>query len=198
MNPHDLLDTIGSIDPKYIAAADKPATKKNLVHIERYWLAAASVLILLSSGVLIRNNLMRQSSGDTAETMAVTATLTSAPVDEMEADAPEEAYDDTSGEDSAIFSVTGTEDKESDIADYPALIMVNGMLYQDTYEIYEGAIDTESALTVSSYTDEKPDVDGAQNFDRTCTITYVILDEDRLAVQMNPEDDSWTLFKKLE
>ena len=56
MNEHDLLDAIGDIDPKYISDADKTVTKKRTIaQFQRYYLAAAGLLLLIVSGVVIRN-----------------------------------------------------------------------------------------------------------------------------------------------
>ena len=48
MNEHDLLDAIGDIDPKYISDADKTVTKKRTIaQFQRYYLAAAGLLLLI-------------------------------------------------------------------------------------------------------------------------------------------------------
>lgn len=56
MNKHDMLDAIGDIDPKYVKDAGNNIGKnKKVIHFNRYLAAAAGLLLVIVSGVVIRN-----------------------------------------------------------------------------------------------------------------------------------------------
>ena len=77
MNEHDLLDAIGDIDPKYISDADKTVTKKRTIaQFQRYYLAAAGLLLLIVSGVVIRNGFITGDYESIDETSGTAASQT--------------------------------------------------------------------------------------------------------------------------
>ena len=89
-----------------------------------------------------------------------------------------------SGEEAAVSS-----------GDYPAMLMVSGIVYQDTYISYEGEITESQIQKVNGYTESGvPEQDGEQNFDRISAATYIIIDDERIAVNMGPEE-GWVIFK---
>ena len=58
MNKHDLLDAVGDIDSKYVKDADKdPVKRSKIVAFQKYYMAAAGLLLLIVAGVIIRNGM---------------------------------------------------------------------------------------------------------------------------------------------
>ena len=100
MNEHDLLDAIGGIDPKYIKDADKAVSPKSkIVRFQRYYLAAASIFLLVVAGILFKNLYQAPYYESTDETSEIT-TLSALPEGEEEA-ASEEATQEVTAEPSA-------------------------------------------------------------------------------------------------
>ena len=75
--------------------------------------------------------------------------------------------------------------------DYAPMIMADGVVYVDLYEKYDGNIDYEHVEKVLSYVDSEPTKNGEQNFDRTSSTEYFILDGSRIVVNI---DDEWRVF----
>lgn len=203
MNEHDLLDAIGDIDPKYISDADKTVTKKRTIaQFQRYYLAAAGLLLLIVSGVVIRNRFITGDYESIDETSGTAASQTQQVeiegevADETEtvmvaSEAPEtEQAEETDGLEATEESLT------TGSTDYPAMIMHKGALYKDSLEVYTGNIPDEGQIHVLAYVDGEPKVSGEQNFDRTISATYFVLDEDTIVVCIDPNDGIWRLFKK--
>ena len=177
MNEHDLLNAIGDIDPRYIIDADKTVAKKSkIAQFQRYYLAAAGLLLLIVAGVVIRNGYIT-GNYESVEESEETAMLESIP-EEIEGEVPDEEALTTSS------------------SDYPAMIMHKGALYKDSLEVYTGNIPDEGQIHVLSYVDGEPMVSGEQNFDRTISATYFVLDEETIVVCIEPDDGIWRLFKK--
>lgn len=207
MNEHDLLDAIGDIDPRYIIDADKTVAKKSkIAQFQRYYLAAAGLLLLIVSGVVIRNSYITndyESIDETVETAAPQsqqvetegavadeeeAVMVESELPEIETDPAEETDGIEAIEESLSTSTSGY--------DYPAMLMHGGTLYKDTMEVYTGDIPDDGQLHVLAYVDGEPQVNGEQNFDRTISATYFVLDEETIVVCIEPDDGIWRLFKK--
>lgn len=88
----------------------------------------------------------------------------------------------------------GTEEASSGAGDYPAMLMVDGVLYQSTDEPVPVEMDKSVIETVSSYTDTEPTEDGQTNFDRSCTTEYGMT-ADGLMVLI---DHEWIRFVPVE
>ena len=70
-------------------------------------------------------------------------------------------------------------------ADYPCAIKVNGTVFWQTNESFNGDLSKYTINKVTAYSENgTPQNDGESNFDRECTTEYVILDKDTIAVQM--------------
>ena len=201
MNEHDLLDAIGGIDPKYINNADKTAAKRSkIARFQRYYLAAAGLFLLIVAGVVIRNGYIRndyesvEKSEETAMLEGMTEEVEGEVADEtvmVTSEAPEtEPFEETDGLAATEESLT------TGSTDYPAMIMHKGALYKDSLEVYTGNIPDEGQIHVLAYVDGEPKVSGEQNFDRTISTTYFVLDEDTIVVCIEPDDGIWRLFKK--
>lgn len=201
MNEHDLLDAIGGIDPKYINNADKTAAKRSkIARFQRYYLAAAGLFLLIVAGVVIRNSYIRndyesvEESEETAMLEGMTEEVEGEVADEtvmVTSEAPEtEPFEETDG-----LAVT-EESLTTGSTDYPAMIMHKGALYKDSLEVYTGNIPDEGQIHVLAYVDGEPKVSGEQNFDKTISATYFVLDEDTIVVCIEPDDGIWRLFKK--
>ena len=203
MNEHDLLDAIGGIDPKYINNADKTAAKlSKIARFQRYYLAAAGLFLLIVAGVVIRNGYIRndyesvEESEETAMLEGMTEEVEGEVPDEegavmVASETPEtEQAEETDGLEATEESLTTSS------SDYPAMIMHKGALYKDSLEVYTGNIPDEGQIHVLSYVDGEPRVSGEQNFDRTISATYFVLDEDTIVVCIEPDDGIWRLFKK--
>ncbi len=203
MNEHDLLDAIGDIDPKYITDADKTVAKKSkIAQFQRYYLAAAGLLLLIVSGVVIRNSHITNDHESIDETVE-TATPQSQQVETEGVVADEEgAVMVASGvpeteQTEETDGLTATEESlTTDSTDYPAMVMHKGSLYKDSLEVYTGDIPDEGQIHVLAYVDGTPQVSGEQNFDRTISATYFVLDEETIVVCIEPDDGIWRLFKK--
>ncbi len=88
----------------------------------------------------------------------------------------------------------GAEETSSSAGDYPAMLMVDGVLYQSTSEPVPVEMDESVIKTVSSYTDTEPTEDGQTNFDRSCTTEYGMT-SDGLMVLIDLE---WIRFAPVE
>lgn len=72
-------------------------------------------------------------------------------------------------------------------------IMVNGVIFIDTYEKYLGQVEEDDIFQVTSYYDDgMPAQNGQQNFDRTCKTQYVVESSENLIVHI---DGEWRIFK---
>lgn len=91
---------------------------------------------------------------------------------------------------------TDNEKQSGNWGDSAPAIMVNGVIFIDTYEKYPGQIDEEDIFQVTSYYDEgMPAQNGQQNFDRTCKARYVIESGESVIVHI---DGEWRIFKASE
>jgi hypothetical protein len=82
-----------------------------------------------------------------------------------------------------VVAMTNNELNSS--ADYPCAIKVNGTVFWQTNESFNGDLSKYTINKVTAYSENgTPQNDGESNFDRECTTEYVILDKDTIAVQM--------------
>jgi len=196
MNEHDLLDAIGGIDPKYIKDADKAVSPKSkIVRFQRYYMAAASIFLLVVAGILFKNLYQAPYYESTDETSEIT-TLNAIPEDEEEA-AAEEAEAETATEEAEVE--TASEDSfkiESAESDYAAMIMYDGAIYKDSGEVFIGEILEDNLLKTTSYTDGEPSEDMQQNFNASSETKFFVWDENTLVVCVDPDEGIWRTFIK--
>ncbi len=200
MNEHDLLDAIGGIDPKYIKDADKAVSPKSkIVRFQRYYLAAASIILLVVAGILFKNLYQAPYYESTDETSEIT-TLSALPEGEEEAAAEEaevETEQETATEEAEVE--TASEDSfkvESAESDYAAMIMYDGAIYKDSGEEFIGEILEDNLLKTTSYTDGEPSEDMQQNFNASSETKFFVWDENTLVVCVDPDEGIWRTFIK--
>lgn len=212
MNEHDLLDAIGGIDPKYIKDADKAVSPKSkIVRFQRYYMAAASIFLLVVAGILFKNLYLAPYYESTDETSEIT-TLSVLP--EGEEEAAEEAEGETEQEtvteeaEAETEQETATEEAEVETAsedsfkiesaesDYAAMIMYDGAIYKDSGEEFIGEILEDNLLKTTSYTDGEPSEDMQQNFNASSETKFFVWDENTLVVCVDPDEGIWRTFIK--
>lgn len=125
MNGLDLLRSMEYIDDAFVEEANKPFAREEKRIKKSFWMpiaSAAAVFILCIITVAI-TNIIPDSEKDTAATigeMAESASLSGEP-------------------EAAVAVMQGVQEdaviEESAVADYPAMIMVKGILYYDSGEI---------------------------------------------------------------
>lgn len=212
MNEHDLLDAIGGIDPKYIKDADKAVSPKSkIIRFQRYYMAAASIFLLVVAGILFKNLYQAPYYESTDETSEIT-TLSALPEGEEEA-AVEEAEAETASEEAEAETKqetateeaeveteqkTATEEAEAESAesDYAAMIMYDGAIYKDSGEEFIGEILEDSLLKTTSYTDGEPSENMQQNFNASSETEFFVWDENTLVVCVDPDEGIWRTFIK--
>ena len=200
MNEHDLLDAIGGIDPKYIKDADKAVSPKSkIVRFQRYYMAAASIFLLVVAGILFKNLYQAPYYESTDETSEIT-TLSALPEGEEEAAAEEadgETEQETASEEAEVE--TASEDSfkvESAESDYAAMIMYDGAIYKDSGEEFIGEILEDNLLKTTSYTDGEPSEDMQQNFNASSETKFFVWDKNTLVVCVDPDEGIWRTFIK--
>ena len=200
MNEHDLLDAIGGIDPKYIKDADKAVSPKSkIVRFQRYYMAAASIFLLVVAGILFKNLYQAPYYESTDETSEIT-TLSATPEDAEEAaveEAEAETEQETATEEAEVE--TASEDSfkiESAESDYAAMIMYDGAIYKDSGEEFIGEILEDNLLKTTSYTDGEPSEDMQQNFNASSETKFFVWDENTLVVCVAPDEGIWRTFIK--
>ena len=169
MKDHDLLEAVGGINEKFINNAVD--TKKNNCH-RRYgkWIAVAACVCAVLGLSLMAPSLIKLGNKEGSNVP-----------DNSGGYASEEKQDNVSQEEVA----------SAESGDYAPMIMVDGIVYVDLYEKYEGNIDYEHVVKVLSYVDSEPTKNGEQNFDRTSSTEYFVLDTSRIVVNI---DDEWIVF----
>lgn len=218
MNEHDLLDAIGGIDPKYIKDADKAVSPKSkIVRFQRYYMAAASIFLLVVAGILFKNLYKAPYYESTDETSEIT-TLSATPEGEEEAAVEEAAVEEAEGEteqetatekaEAETEQETATEESEVETAsedsfeiesaesDYAAMIMYDGAIYKDSGEEFIGEILEDNLLKTTSYTDGEPSEDMQQNFNASSETKFFVWDENTLVVCVDPDEGIWRTFIK--
>lgn len=205
MNEHDLLDAIGGIDPKYIKDADKAVSPKSkIVRFQRYYMAAASIFLLVVAGILFKNLYQAPYYESTDETSEIT-TLSAIPEDAEEAAAEDAAVEEAEAETKQETATeeaeveTASEDSfeiESAESDYAAMIMYDGAIYKDSGEEFIGEILEDNLLKTTSYTDGEPSEDMQQNFNASSETKFFVWDENTLVVCVDPDEGIWRTFIK--
>lgn len=173
MNVIDFLQAMEQIDDKYIEEANKKVEKKHIKFAWKpYYNIAALVAICVIAAVAVKT--LPRNSVDTA-----------APA-QVEYFAEEEAQ--MCSPEACLEAAKIEEDVESAMSDYPALIMINGVLYCDSGEISTdgrcGVMDGE----ITSTCDEIPTTDNQSNFGTG--YSYQIF-ENRIDVLI---DEQWHIF----
>ncbi len=191
MNGHDLLDAAGGIRPEFVNTTERKQRRIRLVY---QWAAAAACLCLIAAAVILIPRIKSGHRDDTKDqpgnpAYASAEGLAENGVEEMvnsDEGGVEEAAVNDSGNDEAVAVSDG---------DYPAMLMVNGILYKVTYVPYEEEIDEAEVLKVTGYAEDGvPVQEGEQNFDRTSVSSYIIIDDDNIAVRMGLEE-GWIIFR---
>lgn len=208
MNEHDLLDAIGGIDPKYIKDADKAVSPKSkIVRFQRYYMAAASIFLLVVAGILFKNLYQAPYYESTDETSEIT-TLSVLPEGEEEAEGETEQETVTEEAEAETEQETATEEAEVETAsedsfkiesaesDYAAMIMYDGAIYKDSGEEFIGEILEDNLLKTTSYTDGEPSEDMQQNFNASSETKFFVWDENTLVVCVDPDEGIWRTFIK--
>ena len=167
------------IDEKYIKEAEIMEKKRNFVWI-KYAVAAAACLGIGVGAV----TLFRQTGSvpvEPANTSVSAAVITSASKnnnavsDDKPAEEIEEVSDSGSG------------------GDYNAAIMINGVIYWDTYETIPVEIDESVIKYAVSYAESgMPENDGETNFAREPGTKYAVLGDGTVVVEI---DGEWTVFR---
>lgn len=191
MNGHDILDAAGGIRPEYVNVYEGRRRRFRAVY---RWGAIAACLCLIAAAVIFIPKMTR-SYNDTEDAPGGQGY---ASAEGLERDGDAEmaaASNNEEREEMAVNDgVAAEEDAVSD-GDYPAMLMVNGILYQDSYEPYMETVDETQVQKASGYAESGiPARDGEQNFDRTSDTSYYVIDDDRIAVKMGLEE-SWVIFR---
>ena len=162
MKDHDLLEAVGDINEKFINNASKSNVKRHELAYGKWIVAAACACIVIGATVMIPL-FTNNNTGD----------------------------DGIPNNNGGYASVEEKEDAMESAGDYAPMVMVDGIVYVDTGEKYEGSIDDRQIKRTSSYTDAKPEKDGEQNFDRSSYAEYFVIDKAMIAVNI---DSEWRLF----
>ena len=191
MNGHDLLDAAGGIRPEFVNTTERKQRRIRLIY---QWAAAAACLCLIAAAAILIPRIKGNHRDDTKDQpgspgYASAEGLAENGVEEM-------ANSDEGGVEEAAVSDSGNNEAVAvSDGDYPAMLMVNGVIYKDIYVMYEEEIDEAKLQKVTGYAEDGvPAQDGEQNFDRTSVSSYVIIDNENIAVQMGLEG-SWIIFR---
>ena len=168
MNADFLLDAVGLIDDDLILDAETcPAARRTApLLLVRRWAALAACLALVIALAYQVGQLGTAGGSNGASTSSGGGT----------------AGNETTGGSPS----SGTEES----GDYPAAIMMDGVLYWSTDEILAGEVDPSIIRDTTSYTDGMPEEDGQTNFAREGT-QYAVT-ADGVAVLVGHE---WVLFE---
>lgn len=168
MNADFLLDAVGLIDDDLILDAETcPAARRAApLLLVRRWAALAACLVLVIALAYQVGQLGTAGGSSGASNGASGGT----------------AGNETTGGSPS----SGTEES----GDYPAAIMMDGVLYWSTDEILAGEVDPSIIRDTTSYTDGMPEEDGQTNFAREGT-QYAVT-ADGVAVLVGHE---WVLFE---
>ena len=173
-----LFETIGDINEDFVKEAAQ-TQKKNYKWV-KYAVAAAACLGIGVGAVVVFNQ-TQSVPIEPANTVSSTTTNesnnavsdVSVPADEIE-----EISDSGSG------------------GDYNAAIMINGVIYWDTYETIPVDVDESSVRYADSYSESGiPEKNGETNFAREPGTRYAVLDDGTAVVEI---DGEWTIFAAKE
>lgn len=149
MKKEDLFETINDIDEKYVKMTDtyKPK-KKTAVWLK--WVATAACLCLVVSGVLVMVQINKNN------TMTGSSTMTGDPI---------KPVDESNSNQDESNNIPGAAHTENAVVEYPALIMVHGILYYDSAELSaEGAQGEYDGIIDSKCEGDIPTEDNQSNF----------------------------------
>ena len=100
----------------------------------------------------------------------------------------------------ASYDVQRNTDAQNSVnsADYIPMIMLDGVLYRDTYDMVDAdSVDESKAAYAESYTDGVPANDGEVNFDMNPSrnSAYIVCDDGSLVVKV---EGNWYRFERAE
>ena len=100
----------------------------------------------------------------------------------------------------ASYDVQRNTDAQNSVnsADYIPMIMLDGVLYRDTYDMVDAdSVDESKATYAESYTDGVPANDGEVNFDMNPSrnSAYIVCDDGSLVVKV---EGNWYRFERAE
>lgn len=180
MKKEDVLECMEYIDAEFINEADiykaekemqilssevsKMDKRKNTLKIVKYTSMVACLVAVVFAGFILLNRKTDSNSGSQGNLIA----------------------ESSSQENVSVGN--------SAQGDYSPMIMVDGIVYKDTYSVVSEEIDENSIQYSTSYTDGEPIKDGEINFDKSGNVPYVVLEDGMVIVQV---DGEWRIFKKL-
>ncbi len=181
---------------------DRKVRNRRTVQIVSGFVAAAVVCVLIVAGPL--RNSRKRASDKTAQDNSVKVTSDesyyagesdAAAADDIQSDAAEMA--DNAPE---SYDVQRNTDAQNSVnsADYIPMIMLDGVLYRDTYDMVDAdSVDESNVFYAESYTDGTPANDGEVNFDRNPSknSAYVVCDDGSLIVKV---EGNWYRFERAE
>lgn len=163
--------------------------------------AAAVVCVLIIAGPL-RNSRKLTADKTAQDNSAMITSDENTGGDDMAAENDTAFADDysisdseTSGRPVSNKPVVVTSDQQGD---YAPMIMVDGVLYKDTYDMVDAdSVDESKALYAESYTDGMPANDGEVNFDRNPSrnSAYVVCEDGSLIVKV---EGNWYRFERAD
>ena len=181
---------------------DRKVRNRRTVQIVSGFVAAAVVCVLIVAGPL--RNSRKRASDKTAQDNSVKVTSDesyyaeesdAAAADDIQSDAAEMA--DNAPE---SYDVQRNTDAQNSVnsADYIPMIMLDGVIYRDTYDMVDAdSVDESNVFYAESYTDGTPANDGEVNFDRNPSknSAYVVCDDGSLIVKV---EGNWYRFERAE
>ena len=179
-------------DKKFGVKKDRKVRNRRTIQIVSGLVAAAVVCVLIVAGPL--RNSHKRASDKTAQDNSVKVTSDESYYAE-ESDAAEMADNAT-----ASYDVQRNTDAQNSVnsADYIPMIMLDGVLYRDTYDMVDAdSVDESKAAYAESYTDGVPANDGEVNFDMNPSrnSAYIVCDDGSLVVKV---EGNWYRFERAE
>lgn len=159
--------------------------------------AAAVVCVLIIAGPL--KNIRRSASDKSVQENSAS--------ESFDVQSDQEYQNDVSGDD---YSISESETNGKEVSDKPVvvssdsqedyapMIMVDGVLYEDTYDMIDvDSVDGSKVFYARSYTDGVPSNDGEVNFDRdpSKNSAYIVCDDGSLIVKV---EGNWYRFERAE
>ena len=189
-------------DKKFGVKKDRKDRNRRTFQIVSGLVAAAVVCVLIVAGPL--RNSRKRASDKTAQDNSVKVTSDesyyaqesdAAAADDIQSDAAEMAENAT-----ASYDVQRNTDAQNSVnsADYIPMIMLDGVLYRDTYDMVDAdSVDESKAAYAESYTDGVPANDGEVNFDMNPSrnSAYIVCDDGSLVVKV---EGNWYRFERAE
>ncbi|MFR5027704.1 MAG: hypothetical protein ACLTDF_02005 [Coprococcus sp.] len=181
---------------KTVKSGTEEPSRSSPVLWQRQW------CVLIVAGPL--RNSRKRASDKTAQDNSVKVTSDesyyaqesdAAAADDIQSDAAEMAENAT-----ASYDVQRNTDAQNSVnsADYIPMIMLDGVLYRDTYDMVDAdSVDESKAAYAESYTDGVPANDGEVNFDMNPSrnSAYIVCDDGSLVVKV---EGNWYRFERAE